>query len=147
MKRWFGILFLVLCLQVRLAVADEIKDNRLQIDTSRVEQDTNTDQMGQNPLVADLFNADDTKKIDERKGTINGRLTSLQESLFVSDMESKSKNKSKDLFTSKVVAKEYILTHTPIDKLESLNTTLIYSGVCLLVFGGACYATYRMNKE
>lgn len=147
MKRWFGILFLVLCLQVRLAVADEIKDNRLQIDTSRVEQDTNTDQMGQNPLVADLFNADDTKKIDERKGTINGRLTSLQESLFVSDMESKSKNKSKDLFTSKVVAKEYILPHTPIDKLESLNTTLIYSGVCLLVFGEACYATYRMNKE
>ena len=102
MKRWFGILFLVLCLQVRLAVADEIKDNRLQIDTSRVEQDTNTDQMGQNPLVADLFNEDDTKKIDERKGTINGRLTSLQENLFVSDMESKSKNKSKDLFTSKL---------------------------------------------
>lgn len=147
MKRWFGILFLVLCLQVRLVAADEIKDNRLQIDTSRVEQDTNTDQMGQNPLVADLFNEDDTKKIDERKGTINGRLTSLQESLFVSDMESKSKNKSKDLFTSKVVAKEYILPHTPIDKLESLNTTLMYSGVCLLVFGGACYATYRMNKE
>ena len=136
MKRWFGILFLVLCLQVRLAVADEIKDNRLQIDTSRVEQDTNTDQMGQNPLVADLFNEDDTKKIDERKGTINGRLTSLQENLFVSDMESKSKNKSKDLFTSKVVAKEYILPHTPIDKLESLNTTLMYSGVCLLVLEG-----------
>ena len=58
-----------------------------------------------------------------------------------------SKNKSKDLFTSKVVAKEYILPHTPTDKLESLNTTLMYSGVCLLVFGGACYATYRMNKE
>ena len=147
MKRWFEILFLVLCLQVRLVVADEIKDNRLQIDTSRVEQDTNTDQMGQNPLVSDLFNADDTKKIDERKGTINGRLTSLQESLFVSDMESKSKNKSKDLFTNKVVAKEYILPHTPTDKLESLNTTLMCSGVCLLVFGGACYATYRMNKE
>ena len=75
MKRWFGILFLVLCLQVRLVAADEIKDNRLQIDTSRVEQDTNTDQMGQNPLVADLFNEDDSKKIDEYPTTYTYRQT------------------------------------------------------------------------
>ena len=102
MKKLILLLFTVgVCAAVSVAAADDLQDNSLQIDNSRLEREEELNFGAQSERIKALFNAADQKKLQEIQHDQNKQLATEGGQLFSAIQRPVKEAKEKQLFQSR----------------------------------------------
>ena len=144
------LLTLVACAAVSMAAADDLKDNSLQIDDSRLEKKEGLKFGLQSEQIKELFNEATQKKLQDMQQYQEEQLITERGQLFSAIQGSVKKSPEEQLFqpNSKKIAK----FQTNIGQVEKSGLSdflpeIFYIAVIFLLFGATGVMTYRVAVE
>lgn len=144
------LLTLVACAAVSMAAADDLKDNSLQIDDSRLEKKEGLKFGLQSEQIKELFNEATQKKLQDMQQYQEEQLITERGQLFSAIQGSVKKSPEEQLFqpNSKKIAK----FQTNIGQVEKSGLSdflpeIFYIVLIFLLFGATGVMTYRVAVE
>ena len=144
------LLTLVACAAVSMAAADDLKDNSLQIDDSRLEKKEGLKFGLQSEQIKELFNEATQKKLQDMQQHQEEQLITERGQLFSAIQEPVKKTSEEQLFqpNSKKIAK----FQTNIGQVEKSGLSdflpeIFYIALIFLLFGATGVMTYRVVVE
>ena len=144
------LLTLVACAAVSMAAADELKDNSLQIDDSRLEKKEGLKFGLQSEQIKELFNEATQKKLQDIQQYQEEQLITERGQLFSAIQGPVKKNPEEQLFqpNSKKIAK----FQTNIGQVEKSGLSdflpeIFYIALIFLLFGATAVMSYRVMVE
>jgi len=144
------LLTLVACAAVSMAAADDLKDNSLQIDDSRLEKKEGLKFGLQSEQIKELFNEATQKKLQDMQQYQEEQLITERGQLFSAIQGSVKKSPEEQLFqpNSKKIAK----FQTNIGQVEKSGLSdflpeIFYIALIFLLFGATGVMTYRVVVE
>ena len=144
------LLTLVACAAVSMAAADDLKDNSLQIDDSRLEKKEGLKFGLQSEQIKELFNEATQKKLQDIQQYQEEQLITERGQLFSAIQGSVKKSPEEQLFqpNSKKIAK----FQTNIGQVEKSGLSdflpeIFYIALIFLLFGATGVMTYRVAVE
>ena len=144
------LLTLVACAAVSMAAADDLKDNSLQIDDSRLEKKEGLKFGLQSEQIKELFNEATQKKLQDMQQHQEEQLITERGQLFSAIQEPVKKTSEEQLFqpNSKKIAK----FQTNIGQVEKSGLSdflpeIFYIALIFLLFGATGVMTYRVAVE
>ena len=144
------LLTLVACAAVSMAAADDLKDNSLQIDDSRLEKKEGLKFGLQSEQIKELFNEATQKKLQDMQQYQEEQLITERGQLFSAIQGSVRKSPEEQLFqpNSKKIAK----FQTNIGQVEKSGLSdflpeIFYIALIFLLFGATGVMTYRVMVE
>ena len=144
------LLTLVACAAVSMAAADDLKDNRLQIDDSRLEKKEGLNFGLQSEETKELFNEATQKKLQDMQQHQEEQLITERGQLFSAIQEPVKKTSEEQLFqpNSKKIAK----FQTNIGQVEKSGLSdflpeIFYIALIFLLFGVTAVMSYRVMVE
>lgn len=144
------LLTLVACAAVSMAAADDLKDNSLQIDDSRLEKKEGLKFGLQSEQIKELFNEATQKKLQDMQQYQEEQLITERGQLFSAIQGSMKKSPEEQLFqpNSKKIAK----FQTNIGQVEKSGLSdflpeIFYIALIFLLFGATGVMTYRVAVE
>ncbi|MBZ2086955.1 type VII secretion protein EssA [Streptococcus oralis] len=144
------LLTLVACAAVSMAAADDLKDNSLQIDDSRLEKKEGLKFGLQSEQIKELFNEATQKKLQDMQQYQEEQLITERGQLFSAIQGSVKKSPEEQLFqpNSKKIAK----FQTNIGQVEKSGLSdflpeIFYIALIFLLFGATGVMTYRVAVE
>lgn len=146
------ILFLFLLLSsfaVTAVAADELKDNRLQIDNSRIEKEQELNFGAQSEGTKSLFVAENQEKIQEMKQYQNKQLATEAGQLFSAIQGPTDIYHSKELFQSGTEKLSKLQTSLKSDEESSWDDFLpgvVYFVATMLLVSMTVFVSYRISK-
>ncbi len=146
----FLLLTLVACAAVSMAAADDLKDNSLQIDDSRLEKKEGLKFGLQSEQIKELFNEATQKKLQDMQQHQEEQLITERGQLFSAIQEPVKKTSEEQLFqpNSKKIAK----FQTNIGQVEKSGLSdflpeIFYIALIFLLFGATAVMSYRVMVE
>ena len=138
------------CAAVSVTAADDLKDNSLQIDNSRLEKKEGMKFGVQSEQIKDLFNEATQKKLQDIQHYQEEQLITERGQLFSAIQETKQKSPEEQLFqpNSKKISK--FQTHTgTVEKggLTDFLPEMFYVALVLLLIGTTAMMSYRVMVE
>ena len=144
------LLTLVACAAVSMAAADDLKDNSLQIDDSRLEKKEGLKFGLQSEQIKELFNEATQKKLQDMQQHQEEQLITERGQLFSAIQEPVKKTSEEQLFqpNSKKIAK----FQTNIGQVEKSGLSdflpeIFYRALIFLLFGATAVMSYRVMVE
>ena len=144
------LLTLVACAAVSMAAADDLKDNSLQIDDSRLEKKEGLKFGLQSEQIKELFNEATQKKLQDIQQYQEEQLITERGQLFSAIQGSVKKSPEEQLFqpNSKKIAK----FQTNIGQVEKSGLSdflpeIFYIALIFLLFGATAVMSYRVMVE
>ena len=144
------LLTLVACAAVSMAAADDLKDNSLQIDDSRLEKKEGLKFGLQSEQIKELFNEATQKKLQDMQQHQEEQLITVRGQLFSAIQEPVKKTSEEQLFqpNSKKIAK----FQTNIGQVEKSGLSdflpeIFYIALIFLLFGATAVMSYRVMVE
>ena len=144
------LLTLVACAAVSMAAADDLKDNSLQIDDSRLEKNEGLKFGLQSEQIKELFNEATQKKLQDMQQHQEEQLITERGQLFSAIQEPVKKTSEEQLFqpNSKKIAK----FQTNIGQVEKSGLSdflpeIFYIALIFLLFGATAVMSYRVMVE
>lgn len=144
------LLTLVACAAVSMAAADDLKDNSLQIDDSRLEKKEGLKFGLQSEQIKELFNEATQKKLQDIQQYQEEQLITERGQLFSAIQGPVKKNPEEQLFqpNSKKIAK----FQTNIGQVEKSGLSdflpeIFYIALIFLLFGATAVMSYRVMVE
>jgi len=144
------LLTLVACAAVSMAAADDLKDNSLQIDDSRLEKKEGLKFGLQSEQIRELFNEATQKKLQDMQQHQEEQLITERGQLFSAIQEPVKKTSEEQLFqpNSKKIAK----FQTNIGQVEKSGLSdflpeIFYIALIFLLFGATAVMSYRVMVE
>ena len=144
------LLTLVACAAVSMAAADDLKDNSLQIDDSRLEKKEGLKFGLQSEQIKELFNEATQKKLQDMQQYQEEQLITERGQLFSAIQEPVKKTSEEQLFqpNSKKIAK----FQTNIGQVEKSGLSdflpeIFYIALIFLLFGSTAVMSYRVMVE
>ena len=144
------LLTLVACAAVSMAAADDLKDNSLQIDDSRLEKKEGLKFGLQSEQIKELFNEATQKKLQDMQQHQEEQLITERGQLFSAIQEPVKKTSEEQLFqpNSKKIAK----FQTNIGQVEKSGLSdflpeIFYIALIFLLFGVTGVMSYRVRVE
>ena len=144
------LLTLVACAAVSMAAADDLKDNSLQIDDSRLEKKEGLKFGLQSEQIKELFNEATQKKLQDMQQHQEEQLITERGQLFSAIQGSVKKSPEEQLFqpNSKKIAK----FQTNIGQVEKSGLSdflpeIFYIALIFLLFGATAVMSYRVMVE
>ena len=144
------LLSLVACAAVSMAAADDLKDNSLQIDDSRLEKKEGLKFGLQSEQIKELFNEATQKKLQDMQQHQEEQLITERGQLFSAIQEPVKKTSEEQLFqpNSKKIAK----FQTNIGQVEKSGLSdflpeIFYIALIFLLFGVTAVMSYRVMVE
>ncbi len=144
------LLTLVACAAVSMAAADDLKDNSLQIDDSRLEKKEGLKFGLQSEQIKELFNEATQKKLQDMQQHQEEQLITERGQLFSAIQEPVKKTSEEQLFqpNSKKIAK----FQTNIGQVEKSGLSdflpeIFYIALIFLLFGVTAVMSYRVMVE
>lgn len=144
------LLTLVACAAVSMAAADDLKDNSLQIDDSRLEKKEGLKFGLQSEQIKELFNEATQKKLQDMQQHQEEQLITERDQLFSAIQEPVKKTSEEQLFqpNSKKIAK----FQTNIGQVEKSGLSdflpeIFYIALIFLLFGVTAVMSYRVMVE
>ena len=144
------LLTLVACAAVSMAAADDLKDNSLQIDDSRLEKKEGLKFGLQSEQIKELFNEATQKKLQDMQQYQEEQLITERGQLFSAIQGPVKKNPEEQLFqpNSKKIAK----FQTNIGQVEKSGLSdflpeIFYIALIFLLFGATAVMSYRVMVE
>lgn len=144
------LLTLVACAAVSMAAADDLKDNSLRIDDSRLEKKEGLKFGLQSEQIKELFNEATQKKLQDMQQYQEEQLITERGQLFSAIQGSVKKSPEEQLFqpNSKKIAK----FQTNIGQVEKSGLSdflpeIFYIALIFLLFGATGVMTYRVAVE
>ena len=144
------LLTLVACAAVSMAAADDLKDNSLQIDDSRLEKKEGLKFGLQSEQIKELFNEATQKKLQDMQQHQEEQLITERGQLFSAIQEPVKKTSEEQLFqpNSKKIAK----FQTNIGQVEKSGLSdflpeIFYVVLIFLLFGATAVMSYRVMVE
>ena len=144
------LLTLVACAAVSMAAADDLKDNSLQIDDSRLEKKEGLKFGLQSEQIKELINEATQKKLQDMKQHQEEQLITERGQLFSAIQEPVKKTSEEQLFqpNSKKIAK----FQTNIGQVEKSGLSdflpeIFYIALIFLLFGATAVMSYRVMVE
>ena len=144
------LLTLVACEAVSMAAADDLKDNSLQIDDSRLEKKEGLKFGLQSEQIKELFNEATQKKLQDMQQHQEEQLITERGQLFSAIQEPVKKTSEEQLFqpNSKKIAK----FQTNIGQVEKSGLSdflpeIFYIALIFLLFGATAVMSYRVMVE
>ena len=144
------LLTLVACAAVSMAAADDLKDNSLQIDDSRLEKKEGLKFGLQSEQIKELFNEATQKKLQDMQQYQEEQLITERGQLFSAIQEPVKKTSEEQLFqpNSKKIAK----FQTNIGQVEKSGLSdflpeIFYIALIFLLFGATAVMSYRVMVE
>ena len=146
MKKLILLLFTVgVCAAVSVAAADDLQDNSLQIDNSRLEREEELHFGAQS-----LFNAADQKKLQEIQHDQNKQLATEGGQLFSAIQGPVKEAKEKQLFQSNSQAVSKLEISQREDGTTSWGDFLpgvVYIGLVILLVGITAFISYKVATD
>ncbi len=144
------LLTLVACAAVSMAAADDLKDNSLQIDDSRLEKKEGLKFGLQSEQIKELFNEATQKKLQDMQQHQEEQLITERGQLFSAIQEPVKKTSEEQLFqpNSKKITK--FQTHIgQVEKsgLSDFLPEIFYIALIFLLFGATAVMSYRVMVE
>ena len=144
------LLTLVACAAVSMAAADDLKDNSLQIDDSRLEKKEGLKFGLQSEQIKEFFNEATQKKLQDMQQHQEEQLITERGQLFSAIQEPVKKTSEEQLFqpNSKKIAK----FQTNIGQVEKSGLSdflpeIFYIALIFLLFGATAVMSYRVMVE
>ena len=144
------LLTLVACAAVSMAAADDLKDNSLQIDDSRLEKKEGLKFGLQSEQIKELFNEATQKRLQDMQQHQEEQLITERGQLFSAIQEPVKKTSEEQLFqpNSKKIAK----FQTNIGQVEKSGLSdflpeIFYIALIFLLFGATAVMSYRVMVE
>ena len=144
------LLTLVACAAVSMAAADDLKDNRLQIDDSRLEKKEGLNFGLQSEQTKELFNEATQKKLQDMQQHQEEQLITERGQLFSAIQGPVKKNPAEQLFqpNSKITSKfQTNIGQLEKDGLSDFLPELAYVSLFLLLFVATAVMSYRLMAE
>ena len=144
------LLTLVACAAVSMAAADDLKDNRLQIDDSRLEKKEGLNFGLQSEETKELFNEATQKKLQDMQQQQEEQLITERGQLFSAIQRPVKKSSEEQLFQPN--AQKTIKFQTNIGQVEKSGLSdflpeIFYIALIFLLFGATGVMTYRVVVE
>ena len=151
MKKIFLLLLtLVASAVVSTATADDIKDNRLQLDDSRLEKKEGLKFGIQSEQVKDLFNEATQKKLQEMQHYQEEQLITERGQLFSAIQRPVKKSSEEQLFqpnAQKTIKFQTNIGHVEKGGLNEFLPEIFYVVLIFLLFGATAVMSYRVMVE
>lgn len=151
MKKIILLLFTVgVCAAVSVAAADDLQDNSLQIDNSRLEREEELHFGAQSERIKALFNAADQKKLQEIQHDQNKQLATEGGQLFSAIQGPVKGAKEKQLFQSNSQAVSKLEISQREDETTSWGDFLpgvFYIGLVVLLVGITAFISYKVATD
>ena len=144
------LLTLVACAAVSMAAADDLKDNSLQIDDSRLEKKEGLKFGLQSEQIKELFNEATQKKLQDMQQHQEEQLITERGQLFSAIQGPVKKNPEEQLFqpNSKKIAKfQTNLGQVEKSGLSDFLPEIFYIALIFLLFGATAVMSYRVMVE
>ena len=144
------LLTLVACAAVSMAAADDLKDNRLQIDDSRLEKKEGLNFGLQSEETKELFNEATQKKLQDMQQHQEEQLITERGQLFSAIQRPVKKSSEEQLFQPN--AQKTIKFQTNIGQVEKSGLSdflpeIFYIALIFLLFGATAVMSYRVMVE
>ena len=144
------LLTLVACAAVSMAAADDLKDNSLQIDDSRLEKKEGLKFGLQSEQIKELFNEATQKKLQDMQQYQEEQLITERGQLFSAIQGSVKKSPEEQLFQPN--SKKIAQFQTNIGQVEKSGFSdflpeIFYIALIFLLFGATGVMTYRVAVE
>ena len=150
MKKLILLLFTVgVCAAVSVAAADDLQDNSLQIDNSRLEREEELNFGAQSERIKALFNAADQKKLQEIQHDQNKQLATEGGQLFSAIQGPTDIYHSKELFQPGTEKLSKLQTSLKSDEESSWDDFLpgvVYFVAAILLVSMTVFISYRISK-
>ena len=150
MKKLILLLFTVgVCAAVSVAAADDLQDNSLQIDNSRLEREEELNFGAQSERIKALFNAADQKKLQEIQHDQNKQLATEGGQLFSAIQGPTDIYHSKELFQPGTEKLSKLQTSLKSDEESSWDDFLpgvVYFVAAILLVSMTVFVSYRISK-
>ena len=150
MKRILFLFLLLSSFAVTAVAADELKDNRLQIDNSRIEKEQELNFGAQSEGTKSLFVAENQEKIQEMKQYQNKQLATEAGQLFSAIQGPVKNNLQEQLFqpnSGKLSKFQTNLDKGTGGELNHFMPEMFYVGVVLLLMGITGLMSYRVMAD
>lgn len=151
MKKIFLLLLtLVASAVVSTATADDIKDNSLQLDDSRIEKKEGLKFGIQSEQVKDLFNEATQKKLQEMQHYQEEQLITERGQLFSAIQRPVKKSSEEQLFqpnAQKTIKFQTNIGHVEKGGLNDFLPEIFYVVLIFLLFGATAVMSYRVMVE
>lgn len=144
------LLTLVACAAVSMAAADDLKDNRLQIDDSRLVKKEGLNFGLQSEETKELFNEATQKKLQDMQQYQEEQLITERGQLFSAIEDPVKKSPAEQLFqpNSKITSKfQTNIGQLEKDGLSDFLPELAYISLFLLLFVATAVMSYRLMAE
>ena len=144
------LLTLVACAAVSMAAADDLKDNSLQIDDSRLEKKEGLKFGLQSEQIKELFNEATQKKLQDMQQHQEEQLITERGQLFSAIQRPVKKSSEEQLFQPN--AQKTIKFQTNIGQVEKSGLSdflpeIFYIALIFLLFGATAVMSYRVMVE
>ena len=150
MKKLILLLFTVgVCAAVSVAAADDLQDNSLQIDNSRLEREEELHFGAQSERIKALFNAADQKKLQEIQHDQNKQVATEGGQLFSAIQGPTDIYHSKELFQPGTEKLSKLQTSLKSDEESSWDDFLpgvVYFVAAILLVSMTVFVSYRISK-
>ena len=150
MKKLILLLFTVgVCAAVSVAAADDLQDNSLQIDNSRLEREEELNFGAQSERIKALFNAADQKKLQEIQHDQNKQVATEGGQLFSAIQGPTDIYHSKELFQPGTEKLSKLQTSLKSDEESSWDDFLpgvVYFVAAILLVSMTVFVSYRISK-
>ena len=150
MKRILFLFLLLSSFAVTVVAADELKDNRLQIDNSRIEKEQELNFGAQSEGTKSLFVAENQEKIQEMKQYQNKQLATEAGQLFSAIQRPVKKSSEEQLFqpnAQKTIKFQTNIGHVEKGGLNDFLPEIFYVVLIFLLFGATAVMSYRVMVE
>lgn len=143
---------LLSCFSLKVSADDIIKDNNLQIDNSRLEENQEVENNSPLKLAEALFSVNDRVLLEKNKENVKHGFEKQQEQLFVKKTDEKITTRQLNaLFSSSTTGQYVTKINASTDSANQTNGVgnfypLLYGGLSVLLICGACFATYKVNQ-
>ena len=144
MKRILFLFLLLSSLAVTAVAADELKDNRLQIDNSRIEKEQELNFGAQSEGTKSLFVAENQEKIQEMKQYQNKQLATEAGQLFSAIQGPTDIYHSKELFQPGT--EKLSLKSDDESSWDDFLPGVVYFVAAILLVSMTVFVSYRISK-
>lgn len=131
---------------------DELKDNSLQIDSSRLEENKTTDVSSSLDLTKNLFSNGDRALLEKNQENVANDFKEQQDQLFTQETIATDDSQVEALFSSETAVGQYTTkVNTSVDTTSQTSNVsgllaIFYGVASLLLICGASFATYVVSR-
>lgn len=141
----FCCLFVTIGMNSRVYATEDIRDNSLNFDTSRLEEEKELKNQNRSDRMKDLFSQKDREMIQEKEKNQNKARELEKDKLFTQDEQLKvSVSDISGLFQQKTQANHLLSVEQTSQKNDGF-LGIVYLVIVFIVLGMVMYISYRMN--